>query len=248
MHWNDGVAGLPAFILAAPGQAEKKAKRPAVGATGLALNRILASLHSLLPEVFPSTCRYQYRIANAYSKALYKTKGSNKTRPNFGDVNTVGNEKRLLAEVEGAPLVIALAPSANRLASHLEANGCNILKFGEHPGQQAINGGASKYKTYGRVTLKSADDYLKGPRRADIIDVARSQKRLGMLLSQMRYYSFAETGILGRLKELEGFDSFVEGSGIPNTQALPEPCEHCQAFHQEWTENWETIEALLPFL
>ncbi|WP_147470251.1 hypothetical protein [Corallococcus sp. AB049A] len=248
MHRNDGVAGLPAFILAAPGKDEEKAKRPAAGDTGLALNRILASLHSLLPEVFPSTCRYQYRIANAYSKALYKSDSNNKTSPNVSDVDTDANKKRLLSEVKDAPLVIALAPSAKRLAPYLKANGCNILDFGEHPGQQAINGGASKYKTYNGVTLKSAKDHLAGPNGATIRRLARSKERLEMLLSQMRYHSFAETGILGGLRAQKLFDCFIETSIIPNTQALPEPCEHCQAFHQKRTKNWETIEALLPFL
>ena len=54
-----------AFVLAVPGRKDRDAERPAAGDTGKNLDRILIQLNIRNPAAFPSTHRYDYRIANA---------------------------------------------------------------------------------------------------------------------------------------------------------------------------------------
>jgi hypothetical protein len=239
MHRNVGVDGLPAFILAAPGRDEEEAKRPAAGDTGLMLNLIIASLNSVLPNVFPSVCRYQYRIANAYSGALYVTPVSSKTRPTAADVDPEANKQRLLKELQGTPLAVALSPSASRLTPYLQDHGVTVIDVGVHPGLQAINGGTSNYKAYGELKLKAADDYVNGPYGKDIVKQAGGKSKLRLYLNQMRYHTFA-------IEEI--FNRCTESSSGNIVRKLPKACVDCQDFHEKWKSNWKKINALQPLL
>lgn len=238
-HRNDGVTGLPAFVLAAPGRDEEVRQRPAAGDTGLALNHILMSLNRHCPELFPSICRYQYRITNAFTDALYVTDNSNKTRPTRADVDTIENKQRLLNELQGRPVIIALSPSASWVTEQLHEKGSAVVNVGVHPGLQTINGAVSPYKTYNGITLQSARAYVKGPLWKRIKPLVGSQARLKRLLSQMRYFNFVRREIIPVLP--------ITFSSL-HASKHPKPCDNCQKFHDRWRANWGEIDSILAFL
>ncbi len=71
VHYCKGSLTV-AFVLSAPGSDEGKARMPAAGRTGASLEDCVRLLSEMRPDWFKGTCRYDYRVTNAFAKLSSK--------------------------------------------------------------------------------------------------------------------------------------------------------------------------------
>lgn len=132
--YHPGPRGVrTAFVLAVPGRKERDAKRPAAGDTGVNLDRILVHLNHHNPIIFHSTCRYDYRVANALERVMF----GSKSMPDIAEVRSPSNLARLAEQLEGITTIVALSGPAVE-----GVRGAGLpLTYGHavHPGMQGLN-------------------------------------------------------------------------------------------------------------
>lgn len=131
---NPGIKTL--VLLSAPGGAEKKANRPAAGATGKTLEIALKSLHELHPLTFPSHILDDYTIANSVESIHYKA-STGRTEATNQEVLEENNLARLRMVLEDCNSVLALGKKAELAIDNLGFHGLVIKGF--HPSMQALN-------------------------------------------------------------------------------------------------------------
>lgn len=132
--YHPGPPGVrTAFVLAVPGSKERDAKRPAAGDTGDNLDRILVHLNRLDPSAFPSTHRYDYRIANALETVMF----GDDSMPERTDVCKPDNLARLTEQLEGIVTVVALSGPA--IAGVTGASIHPTYSHEVHPGMRGLN-------------------------------------------------------------------------------------------------------------
>jgi hypothetical protein len=117
-----------AFMLSAPGTCEAAKGFPVAGGTGDNLSVGLEFLHAARPDLFPSSNRYDYRIANAYSKPLSLALGSGRTEASDREILESGNIARVMADLNGCHLVVLCGIKAQLLTAAIERQlGCRSL-------------------------------------------------------------------------------------------------------------------------
>ena len=135
--YQPGLKGsTTAFVLAAPGQAEERAGRPAAGDTGVTLNRVLSILHTRMPDQFRSQSKDDYVIVNAVPDIHYEAL-TGRTEGKRSDVCQPENVERLNHALAGMKLVIPLGKSAQRAVG--ASNYTGAVMSGSHPSKQNIN-------------------------------------------------------------------------------------------------------------
>ena len=107
------------FIFSTPGQEEAHNNRPVAGETGTNMNNILNILKQNRPDIFPSTCRYFYRISNAYTEALWREK-DNRSEADCGLILSRKNIERIICDVGICQYVILSGRKAQLLRSHVD--------------------------------------------------------------------------------------------------------------------------------
>jgi len=109
-----------AFMFSAPGTREAAKGFPVAGVTGDNLSVGLEFLHAARPDLFPSSCRYDYRIANAYPKPLSLALGSGRTEASDREILESGNVARVIADLKGCLLVVLCGFKAQLLTGAIE--------------------------------------------------------------------------------------------------------------------------------
>ena len=132
--FHPGPPGVrTAFVLAVPGSEERDAERPAAGDTGDNLDRILIHLNAHSPDAFPSTHRYDYRIANAFESVMF----GHDSMPDVTDVREPGNLARLAEQLDGIETIVALSEPA---VEAVTAAGFHpAYRHAVHPGMRGLN-------------------------------------------------------------------------------------------------------------
>jgi hypothetical protein len=128
-------------VLAVPGRKEREANRPAAGDTGDNLDRILTYLNRHDSEAFPSTKRYDYRIANALETVMF----GDDSMPDIADVLEPANLERLAEQLEGTTTIVALSVPAVEGVMHagIHPSYSHVV----HPGMRGLN---NYYRGLGR--------------------------------------------------------------------------------------------------
>lgn len=131
--FQPGRAGMrTTLVLAAPGEHERVAWRPAAGPTGDALDVVLAALHSSDPASFPSACRLDYRIVNSVDVIMRKPR----PLPTKRQIRQASNIARLGKLLSSEDTLVALGPCA---LVAIRAVGLAATFCAGHPGLQGIN-------------------------------------------------------------------------------------------------------------
>src|SRR5438034_8644817 len=121
-HFNRGNIAV-GFIFSAPGARESAEGKPVAGVTGENLEFALAYLHSKRPDLFPSPGRYSYRITNAFSNPLAKSRGDRSSEATFSQVTAAANVARVKKELRGCNLVILCGRRAQALSPMIAKRG-----------------------------------------------------------------------------------------------------------------------------
>ena len=140
------------IVLSAPGQAEKKARRPAAGQTGKTLQKAVEKLNKKCPDEFAYKMLDDYTIINASEKVEYKKK-TGRTESSNNEIKSKENIKRIDSVLSKADTVMALGNKAKMAVSETKFKG-NIIE-GEHPSMQALN---RKYKSDKTSSKERSDD------------------------------------------------------------------------------------------
>lgn len=130
---------LVAFVFSVPGNDEVICGQPVAGATGENLDKALACLSVLAPNVFPSSSRYDYRITNAFSEPRAKNIGNGRTEATRSEILTDSNIQRFRMDIEGCRLVVLCGERAGYLSSKLEGNNIPVVQA-VHVGNKGLNG------------------------------------------------------------------------------------------------------------
>lgn len=120
------------LVLAAPGEHERAAWRPAAGPTGDALDVVLAMLQSIDPTSFPSASKLDYRIVNSVDVIMRKPR----PLPTKRQIRQDANVARLRAQLSSEDTLVALGPCA---LVAIQAAGLTATFCAGHPGLQGIN-------------------------------------------------------------------------------------------------------------
>ena len=108
------------FVFSAPGQKEENAVRPVAGQTGKNLCRALRLLHQRCKSLFPSTCRYKYRITNAWSDVEFEKKTG---RSEARNTEVLTQDQRVFRELNGCRIIVFCGDKAILLRTKLEQSG-----------------------------------------------------------------------------------------------------------------------------
>src|SRR5215475_4538057 len=146
-HFNRGNLAT-GFLFSAPGAREWSEGRPVAGVTGENLDFALAHLHEKRPDLFPSARRYSYRITNAFSRPLAKSRGDRSSEAKLSQVIEVGNVARVKRELHGCNLVVLCGRRAQALSRMIAKPG-RVLIDALHPGNRAL---AAKWPSGGSGT------------------------------------------------------------------------------------------------
>lgn len=107
-----------AFVLSAPGSKEGEASMPVAGRTGANLEDCVRLLSEMRPDWFKGTCRYDYRLTNAFREVEFKAM-TGRSEASLVEVRRRIGE--VVAELEGCRLVILCGKRAQSLLGGLEA-------------------------------------------------------------------------------------------------------------------------------
>lgn len=127
-----------AFVFSVPGARERSASRPAAGTTGENLDFALTHLNASLPNLFPSTYRYAYRITNAYSTPIAKSLGDSSSQATDSKVITSDNINRVLHDLDSCHTVILCGLKAQLLENSIRQPSRTVV-CGWHTSNQAIS-------------------------------------------------------------------------------------------------------------
>lgn len=100
------------FVLSCPGLDEEAKGKPAAGATGDNIDRLLQKLSRLASTLFPSTDRYDYGINNSHPNVLPKVPNGKPTQPTRRSVSAAKNVDRLKRELKGCKRIIFMGERA----------------------------------------------------------------------------------------------------------------------------------------
>ncbi|WP_152622345.1 hypothetical protein [Archangium violaceum] len=101
-----------AIVFACPGQHEREQRRPVAETTGKNLNILLEFLNQRHPEIFPSTNRYDYVLANS-SDQVHFNELTDDTEPENSEILTPLNVARLLRDISGCSTVLTMGRCAS---------------------------------------------------------------------------------------------------------------------------------------
>lgn len=157
-----------AFVFICPGQEEKKEGKPVAGQTGKNLEILLSFLNKSLPNVFPSTNRYDYRISNL-SDEIWPKRKNGRTIPLISSIRTEKNIKRIIKEIEDCEIIIFFSKNKtyNKVIEEIERGLKRKQVIREmHLGFQSINRGIR--------CDKSGNELVRGdkgntPKRLEVI-------------------------------------------------------------------------------
>lgn len=113
-HFSTGELPL-AFVFSVPGAREKLVNALVAGATGENLSFALEHLHRVRPDIFMSSERYSYRIANAYSRPMANSLGDKSSQATDSQILSPPNVTRFLQEVEDCRIIILCGKKAQLL-------------------------------------------------------------------------------------------------------------------------------------
>ncbi|MBX9181886.1 hypothetical protein HCG68_13060 [Paeniclostridium sordellii] len=164
---GNGIAKV-AFVFICPGQEEQREGKPVAGQTGKNLEILLSFLNKSLPNVFPSTNRYDYRILNLSVEICYKEKNE-RTIPKISSIRAKENIERIIQEIGDCEIIIFFSKNKtyNKVIKKIKRN----LKpkhaiQSRHLGFQSINRGIR--------CDKSGNELVRGdkgntPKRLEVI-------------------------------------------------------------------------------
>jgi uracil-DNA glycosylase len=135
-HYNHGKIAL-AFVFSAPGSREDECNRPAAGKTGENLEAALEHLVRFRPQLFESADRYAYRITNAHTAPLARSRGDMRSEAKITQILERGNVERVIKELEGCRHVVLCGRRAQLLAPHINQPNRQIIKV-FHTSHQAL--------------------------------------------------------------------------------------------------------------
>ena len=136
-HFNKGRLRL-AFLFSAPGAREHAARRPVAGVTGENLDFALGYLHSKRPDLFASSERYAYRITNAFSQPLARSRGDRASEARRDQIVENANIARIKRELRGCDLVIVCGRKAQLLSRLLSTPRRSVIDM-PHIGNRALS-------------------------------------------------------------------------------------------------------------
>ena len=142
VHYCEGRYPV-AFVFSVPGSHEVTSGEPVAGVTGENLKYSLKHLHAKLPSVFPSIERYEYRITNAYSEPIAKSRGDKSSQASNSQVLEPDNVARVFHELDGCSLVILCGVKAQLLAQAVLLSGRTVVCTW-HTSNQALS---SKFRS-----------------------------------------------------------------------------------------------------
>jgi uracil-DNA glycosylase len=143
-HFNQGLYPI-AFVFSVPGTHESSSKRPVTGDTGVNLCMALELLVEKKNEVFPSLCRYDYRITNAFATPTSIALGDRYTEASNKQVMQPENIQRVKNEVRGCSYIILCGGRAQKLRCHLQSEGVTLIEI-SHISNSGLNNPYSKHK------------------------------------------------------------------------------------------------------
>jgi uracil-DNA glycosylase len=140
VHFNNGRLGV-AFVFSAPGAREIAAGKPVAGVSGENLDFALEYLHAKCSRLFASPQRYAYRITNASSLPLARSRGDLASEAKPAHIVERANIARIKRELRGCDLVILCGRRAELLSPLIVTPGRAIISM-SHIGNRAL---ATKY-------------------------------------------------------------------------------------------------------
>jgi hypothetical protein len=143
-HFNQGLYPI-AFVFSVPGTHESSSKKPVTGDTGVNLNMALELLVEKKNEVFPSLCRYDYRITNAFATPMSIALGARCSEASNKQVMKTENIQRVQNEVRDCSHIILCGIKAQKLRCHLQNEGVTLIAI-SHISNSALNNRYSQHK------------------------------------------------------------------------------------------------------
>jgi uracil-DNA glycosylase len=122
-YWEGDPEANVVFIFSAPGQEEADNDRPVAGDTGENMDRILRILNQEEPDIFPSICRYYYRITNAYTASMWRARDGRSEADNQ-QILSEDNIRRVLDEIGQCQYVVLSGQKAQLLSRHIRGRMC----------------------------------------------------------------------------------------------------------------------------
>lgn len=110
------------FVFSCPGKKERNCGQVCAGATGDNLQILVEYLNNLLPTVFPSSCKDDYRITNASNIVHYK-KLTGDTEASFEEIMEPQNLQRLQEELHDCDIIICMGNKATEAVSKIQLHG-----------------------------------------------------------------------------------------------------------------------------
>lgn len=135
-HYNHGRLPL-AFIFSAPGAKEVDQEAPISGVTGDNLSMALVRLVQRAPIIFESIHRNDYRITNAHSAPLARSRGDRRTEAAKSEILNPDNLARVMKEIGGCKRVVLCGNKAQLLATSIRQAGYQVIEV-SHTSTQAL--------------------------------------------------------------------------------------------------------------
>ncbi len=157
MHFCRGQINT-AFVFSAPGNLERKLGRPVAGQTGINLEWALVELSDKARDIFPSLCRYDYRITNAYRLPLARNSEDGRSEGRDVAILDARNVERVVSETDGCSVVVLCGKKAQLLKEGIQRRGVIIASVC-HVGNVGLNrtytaalfGGTSEERRKSRI-------------------------------------------------------------------------------------------------